>query len=261
MPPSFGDKEYWDSRFTSNPSTFDWLLPATPLTSSINSAITSSPSLVPQILHIGCGTSDLSFHLKTLVKTPAQIHNVDFSNIAVEMGRSKDGTMNWSTLDLLNLQQVLEFQNISSEGGYTLVVDKSTADAISCAEDVVVELPYRITSNNDERTSAGSVKIHPLAVLSIHLAYLTAPGANWLLLSYSNSRCDFLTSENPGERIVDEKVLDKGFIDPRLLWKVVKEEALDAPEESGGSDRVVGRPVVKHTLYTLERTDFNLMSR
>ncbi|RVD83702.1 uncharacterized protein DFL_005481 [Arthrobotrys flagrans] len=262
--PSFGDKSYWDTRFAKNPSPFDWLLPATatPFLSSIQSSLSTSPS--PQILHIGCGTSSLSSNLKNFVEDPKDIFNIDFSSIAVEAGRSKDGTMNWKTLDLLSAEQILEFRNFgeAGEGGWVgLIVDKSTADAIACAEDVVVELPYVIAAEAVKGRCQTTAKVHPLAILSVHMAYLTAPGAKWLLLSYSTSRCSFLTSQNPDDRIVKEETLEQGFTDPRLLWKVIDEEALSAREEVSGTGDVVARPVVKHTLYTLERTDFKINAR
>ncbi|KAK6337606.1 hypothetical protein TWF730_003001 [Orbilia blumenaviensis] len=263
MPPSFGDKSYWDARFAANPSTFDWLLPAGPLLSSIHSSLTTTPC--PRILHIGCGTSSLSFHLKGLTGDPKKICNVDFSPIAVEAGKAQDGSMNWETLDLLSAEQVLEFKKANmfedGGGGFGLIIDKSTADAISCASDVDVEFPYFIASNTVEGSSRKTAKIHPLAILSLHLAYLVAPGAKWLLLSYSSSRCSFLGPEKDGDKVVDQKALDEGFPDPRSLWRVVKEEALDAPDENNDSNSVVKRPVVKHTLYTLERSDFKLIAR
>ena len=42
-----------------------------------------------QVLHVGCGTSDCSV-LRGLVENPRQIHNVDFSEVAVEVGESRD---------------------------------------------------------------------------------------------------------------------------------------------------------------------------
>ncbi|EGX45220.1 hypothetical protein AOL_s00173g321 [Orbilia oligospora ATCC 24927] len=261
--PSFGEKEYWDIRFTKNPSPFDWLLPAAakPFLSSIRSTLSTAPS--PRVLHIGCGTSSLSYNLKDIAKDPSHIYNVDFSSIVVEAGESKDGSMNWKTLDLLSTQQILEFEKSVSaddEGGFGLIIDKSTADAIACADDVAVELPYVITAEAIEGRGQTTADIHPLVILSLHMAYLTAPGAKWLLLSYSSFRCSFLTSQDPDDRYVKEEVLEKGLTDPRLLWKVIKEEALGAREEVSEASGVVARPVVKHMLYTLERTSVKLVS-
>ncbi|KAK6355684.1 hypothetical protein TWF718_000077 [Orbilia javanica] len=262
--PSFGEKSYWDTRFTKNPSPFDWLLPAAaaPFLSSIQSSISTAPS--PRILHIGCGTSSLSSNLKQFVTDSKNIYNVDFSSVAIEAGQSKDGSMNWRTLDLLSAEQVLElgkYVKLEGREKFGLVIDKSTADAIACAEDVIVELPYPIAAEAPEGGSQATANIHPLAILSLHMAYLTLPGAKWLLLSYSSSRCSFLTSQDPDDILVKMGVLEQGFTDPRLLWKVVKEEALGAREETGGTSGIVARPVVKHTLYTLERTSLKIVAK
>lgn len=85
-PPPFAQSDYWDERFTKNPSAFDWLLPANCLDGPIVEAIDASSNPRPNLLHIGCGTSVLSLHLRSHVKDPRQIHNTDFSRVAVELG-------------------------------------------------------------------------------------------------------------------------------------------------------------------------------
>ncbi|KAL1622818.1 hypothetical protein SLS54_004838 [Diplodia seriata] len=88
-PPPFAQPEYWDQRFAKNPSAFDWLLPANCLDGAIVEALehASSPSNPrPRLLHIGCGTSVLSLHLRSHVEDPRQVHNTDFSRVAVELG-------------------------------------------------------------------------------------------------------------------------------------------------------------------------------
>ncbi|OJD37703.1 endothelin-converting enzyme 2-like protein [Diplodia corticola] len=88
-PPPFARPDYWDQRFTKNPSAFDWLLPANCLDGVIVEALdhASSPSNPrPRLLHIGCGTSALSLHLRSHVDDPRQVHNTDFSRVAVELG-------------------------------------------------------------------------------------------------------------------------------------------------------------------------------
>ncbi|KAF3910573.1 hypothetical protein ABW21_db0202543 [Orbilia brochopaga] len=150
MPPSFGDKEYWDARFASDPSQFDWLLPADALDSAVTKALDSARSCdEPRILHIGCGTSSLSFHLRDLVKSPSQIHNVDFSAAAIDVGKAQEAAesplerMQWSVADLLSFDDILTLRAAGEAArAYHVVVDKSTADAISCAEDVSIPRHY-----------------------------------------------------------------------------------------------------------------------
>ncbi|KAH7054605.1 hypothetical protein B0J12DRAFT_658266 [Macrophomina phaseolina] len=85
-PPPFARSDYWNERFTKNPSAFDWLLPANCLDGPIIEAIQASHTPYPRLLHIGCGTSILSLHLRYHVEDPRQIHNTDFSHVAIELG-------------------------------------------------------------------------------------------------------------------------------------------------------------------------------
>jgi len=89
-PPPFASIDYWDTRFHSNPSAFDWLQPASILDAPLTAALLDSWISKPEILHIGCGTSLLSYHLREHVETPGQIHNVDFSQEAIELGKRRE---------------------------------------------------------------------------------------------------------------------------------------------------------------------------
>ncbi|KAK8209856.1 hypothetical protein IWZ01DRAFT_573254 [Phyllosticta capitalensis] len=90
--PSFGSREYWDCRFSRDPTAFDWLVPATRLDRHIRAVIRAFPSddPFPRIHHIGCGTSALSFQLRRLVLRPSQVLNSDYSRAAVEIGRTRE---------------------------------------------------------------------------------------------------------------------------------------------------------------------------
>ena len=90
QPPSFGSQQYWDARFTSNSHPFEWLEAPTVLDPYLTSALHEVREERPEILHIGCGTSLLSFHLREHVKDPEQIHNLDYSDVAVQVGRKRE---------------------------------------------------------------------------------------------------------------------------------------------------------------------------
>ncbi|EPS45822.1 hypothetical protein H072_277 [Dactylellina haptotyla CBS 200.50] len=265
MPPSYGDRSYWDARFLTNPAHFDWLVPAPVLLSLVQSTLSSFPIPQPHILHIGCGTSELSFALRGLTALPSHVFNIDFSPAAIEAGREEERkrynlfhnnpeqTMRWVSVDLLSLDDVMMLKNGSLAGGYSLIIDKSTSDAISCAEDVAVTLPYPVNAAGTHRPVCEhneTTKVHPMAVLMVHMAALAAHNAKWLVLSYSAHRFDFLSTDAALEDLSAAR-----FINPGLFWRIAATEEIDAREEvpANGSP-VVGRPVTKHTLYTLERT-------
>jgi hypothetical protein len=75
--PSFGSQDYWNTRFMANSNPFEWLEAPTVLDPFLVDALNTTADPDPRLLHIGCGTSLLSYHLRAHVKNPAQIHNVD----------------------------------------------------------------------------------------------------------------------------------------------------------------------------------------
>ncbi|KAL1388205.1 hypothetical protein HDK64DRAFT_329508 [Phyllosticta capitalensis] len=181
--PSFGSREYWDCRFSRDPTAFDWLVPATRLDRHIRAVIRAFPSddPFPRIHHIGCGTSALSFQLRRLVLRPSQVLNSDYSRAAVEIGRTREeelfGTGAAGVVGEGEQEQVrhrdqgvgvspeseseapsmpresmrwrtldlLSAPAMAEEScGVALVVDKSTSDCIACVDDVAVTLPYSL---------------------------------------------------------------------------------------------------------------------
>ncbi|KAG9664718.1 hypothetical protein KCU95_g10439, partial [Aureobasidium melanogenum] len=254
---SFGDVEYWNKRFTKEEQ-FDWLADFAVLEPWLKKSIAerSGHDERPQILHIGCGSSALSIQLRGLVKSPKRIHNVDYSSVVIERNRqreielldSSDATFeptSWSTLDLLSASKILNFG--ASGERYDVIVDKSTSDAISCAEDVIIELPYQIsnlptTQLNHLRTTK---TMFPLDILAHHLAYLANPGCQWIVLSYSSSRFSYW----------DDRVNTEGLPHPLELWNIERHEKIEQPPDPHDT---VHRPPIMHHLYILRRTDVQL---
>ncbi|KAK4506151.1 hypothetical protein PRZ48_004116 [Zasmidium cellare] len=88
--PDFSQQSYWDTRFAADQTPFDWLLPASALCTLARDMLDDPPALEKaQILHIGCGTSDSSV-LRSLVRDPEQVHNVDYSEAGVEAGEGRE---------------------------------------------------------------------------------------------------------------------------------------------------------------------------
>ena len=118
---SFGDVEYWNNRF-SQEEQFDWLADFAVLKPWLIKSIAerSGHDQKPQILHIGCGSSALSIQLRELVRSPKQIHNVDYSSVVIERNCQREIELLdslqatsehtcWSTLNLLSASQILKF--------------------------------------------------------------------------------------------------------------------------------------------------------
>ncbi|KAH8675543.1 hypothetical protein BX600DRAFT_507773 [Xylariales sp. PMI_506] len=230
MPP-YGTQAYWDDRFQRETDAFDWLLPADSLDAQIRdvlakvtaevaaaaavaaandnnntdtpgamgsppqSPLSLSLSLSPRLLHVGCGSSSLSFRLRELLGGRGdRITNVDYSSVAIEQCAQRDrgsaainapgswSPMVWQTVDLLLAESVSGLMvggptgtRGGGGGGYDVVVDKSTSDSVACGDDVAVSLTpsypslgwwYTGNSGSTSSTSTSSTStsfVSPLA--------------------------------------------------------------------------------------------------
>lgn len=261
--PSFGSHDYWDRRFSTDTAPFDWLSAPDALDPLIIEALTAWNEEQPQILHIGCGSSLLSQHLKMHVKNPQQVHNVDYSNVVVDAERKREleslggdarACTRWDTVDLLDYASLVE---TCSCGLYSVFVDKSTSDAISCADDVVCPLPYPVTTKEPTATESlvdiepKEIPVHPLHLMAVHLALAAKPGATWISLSYTSERYPFLRGE--ATTTEEDGTADTGIPDPRLLWTVIAKHQIEAKQQEHGGG-VTHRPKVHHWAYILRRT-------
>ncbi|KAF2431702.1 hypothetical protein EJ08DRAFT_648684 [Tothia fuscella] len=84
--PAYGTEAYWEGRFKDDTTTYDWLEHANILDADIIEALKKTEDVAPRILHIGCGTSMLSIHLRAFIKDPRQLQHIDFSAEAIELG-------------------------------------------------------------------------------------------------------------------------------------------------------------------------------
>lgn len=81
--------DYWNDRFSNTERPFDWLIPASALREFVIQALGKAFLKEADILHIGCGTSNSNL-LRDLVPDPRQIHNVDFSQKAIDLGIKRE---------------------------------------------------------------------------------------------------------------------------------------------------------------------------
>ncbi|KAI0872499.1 S-adenosyl-L-methionine-dependent methyltransferase [Hypoxylon argillaceum] len=187
MAADFEKQSYWHDRFATE-TAFEWLVPSE----------TFMPFLTPylyatetqRILHLGPGTSDLHTHLRA--RGHANVTNADYEPLALTRGRALeeaafgDVRMSYAVADVTKLDADL--------GTFDLVVDKSTADAVSCGGDAAV-----------------------LAMARCVRACL-APDGVWVSLSYSATR--FELEELPFEvRVVGRILTPKAKVtDPDVFY-------------------------------------------
>lgn len=272
MPPDFSDVEYWNARFVTEDE-FEWLKHPSDLTSHLEDLLGRIPERDRSVLHIGSGSSTLSLTLRGLVSHPEQVHNVDYSPNAIELGMAMEKKafggdsstyMRWSCVDLLNRRDVLSLGDHDLfHPPCTLIVDKSVADSIACGPDVPlnprvfatsVEHPFDEHEHEHEDSSSRECSVHPIVLLALHLASLTPPNAYWLSLSFSSNRFLFFT-----DRAEIEKV--GAHLWPTEFWTLDGAEPLHVNNVAGGTthrDSIVHTPPVYHWLYKLKRTSKSL---
>jgi EEF1A lysine methyltransferase 4 len=266
--------------------------------------------------------------MRAHVNDPQMIHNIDYSSVAIEVGRAREvemcasqdhqakfneddsmrgdrvhhsdsvpslpelalsssKCMRWSAVDLLDCGPLL---STCRKASYSIIVDKSTSDSVACADDVLVSLPYSISTFPVRRSTSHELlaPMPPLYLLAIHMAVLTKPKARWVSLSYSQDRYSFLNNcsdivsdtntespaspqsivrrENslPGDHQdgldqTPNKTIDTGFPNPASLWTVVSKHEIEArSQELVHDSHMVHRPKILHWVYILERTDVSL---
>jgi hypothetical protein len=232
------------------------------------------------ILHFGCGTSTLGPYLSRLLQTEninAQVVDADYvadsivaagpalSRSATWQGASRTGAEGGQVevplinLDVLDLRQL---RDTAPAGGWDLLVDKSTADAISCGPSLCRQRGRGMAGEafRSERAGAASEAegqegeeeedlVEPIYVLCDNLASVTRRGGRWLCISYSSSRFDHLGPITHETHASSES------------WRLVSRTPVDGAytgepssvSDGNGGKRVVYAPETNVWAYVLER--------
>lgn len=179
MPVDFDKREYWHERFSSE-TKFEWLITSERFMAILEPLLSQLPK-TSRILQLGSGNSDLHNHLRACGF--ANVTNIDYEPLAIERGRQLeklafgDVRMRYLVADATEIDPT----SLCSEGRFDLVVDKSTADALSCGGNAAVMDMLR------------GVK-----------ECLDAEHGKWVSVSYSEHR--FSLDENPFHVDVMHKV-------------------------------------------------------
>lgn len=119
--PEYGKSDYWDERYKSNDTTFDWFVAFEPLRDIIQSLVKPDQ----KILVVGCGNSRLSPQLYE--SGYPNIVNIDISEVVINQMRARYkelDRMEWLKMDVMKL----EFP----DNHFDLVIDKGTVDSLLC---------------------------------------------------------------------------------------------------------------------------------
>ncbi|KAG0743375.1 hypothetical protein G6F57_009721 [Rhizopus arrhizus] len=158
----FHERDYWESRFKKEKH-FEWLLTWKDIQSEVETYLNKSEN----ILHLGCGNSELPFDMSDAGYK--RIVNIDYAETvirrmkAVTQEKQKDYSgLSWYTGDCLNnLISFLPHEN------YTTVIDKSLVDTIACSDD-------NLQSNTKK--------------FADQVLQVTTVNAVWISISFSNER-------------------------------------------------------------------------
>lgn len=279
----FSSPEYWSNRFM-NEKSFEWLAnsPALgPIILELIKDLIQTRDAPLNILHFGCGTSSLGPDLVRLLREQeisARVVDADYvaefipPNPRISADNKRNG------VPLINLD-VLDSDQLAAtvpDGGWDLLLDKSTADAISCgpsmpwrsAEGEEAEIEEIRTGNSakdavdtSENDDEGDEELfEPIHILCDTLASVTRLGGKWFCISYSSTRFDHLKSpSHPSHSAPNNQISPTSSGSP--IWRLISAQPIDGAftgkpstvsDEAGGK-RVVYAPETNVWGYILER--------
>ena len=172
-------------------------------------------------------------------KVDIQVMDSDYVSESITLSTPRP-ILNLNALDLSDLRE-------KSEGGWDLIIDKSTADAISCGPLIG--------------------DIEPINVLCNNMAEVTKKGTRWISISYSPTRFSFLratktTSGANGDGAgIRVELMGGGNEGRGGGWRVLEKKFLAStslPEgrrwkDKSGVERVVFEPETGVWGWVLER--------
>jgi hypothetical protein len=272
-PPDFSSQQYWETRFEKETS-FEWLarsevvLPIVLETfkeviraGTSNTLSDESPF---RLLHFGCGssslgsdiqhyldqarigsqppsdapqTADTDMNVNDIISLPP-IEVIDADYVPPNLLSDAPRSVPLIQLDVLDPSSLA---SASPEEGWDLLIDKSTADAISCGQDI------------PDPTTGTSTS--PLHALLDNLAKFTRQGGRWISISYSATRYDCLQQDLPDTTSGLQTTSEAAD-----AWRLISRTPLGSTAIPGGrlvADgkgwRRVYEPETPIWLYVLER--------
>ena len=227
-----------------------------------------------RILHLGCGTStlgqDVQLALQGTIRAPQhgslamakgeEVAVVDTDYVVPSHRCSSIPFEQCDILDPRSLETLIHKcrklarsapdpeDQVEEEGFWDMVIDKSTADAISCGPSIP-RTPGSGPSSSDR---------HPLDVMADNLGGVVQQGGIWICVSYSETRFDGIAQVSPGSTVLlnASHDIDKGTEAHRAggsavetpMWRLEKQ----VPHTTGSSRRVVKEAETERVVYEPE---------
>lgn len=234
----FSSAEYWSKRFSTETS-FEWLLPSSkiiPLVldyAGLGGMSQEGGGEGWKVLHVGCGTSTLGKDVEMALREAhpgREVRVVDTDYVAEFITPSPSPSS--SKVVALDCLDMGDLKAKSPAGrGWEMILDKSTADAISCGPLIPSTVPQ-----------GGGAGEEPLDVLLRNLAAVTRAGTRWISISYSATRYSHLINTS-GWSVVEM----------RFLASTSLPEGRRIKDPQSGQERVVWEPETGVWGWVLER--------
>lgn len=257
--PDFSSETYWTERFSREKS-FEWLTenePILPLVletvkhvlESRESSSSDPHSGGMRLLHFGCGTSTLGseVYASLFAAFPFDLPSAFSGNVLSVVDADyvasslppRTGPVSLIQLDVLSPSSLENCTTQYAPRGWDVILDKSTADAISCGPDIYRPSPPAQGADD---------KVEPIVVLCENFAQVVRKGGRWLCISYSATRFAHLDAEqNQGDGKVGWRVVKKDQINRTFMA-----EGRTVSDGKGGT-RTVYEPETGIWAYVLER--------
>lgn len=227
MPIDYSSQSYWETRLAKERDAgYEWLVPTSAILPVIFTHGINDNSYT-RILHFGCGSSFLGRDLQRAFGSKVAVTDADYAATGLQPESSaavlaaKDREVCLLQLDVLSLPQLVAS---SPAEGWDLLVDKSTADAISCGP------PCR-----PSEASLSGIEQEAIELLCENLAQVTRTAGRWVSISYSSERFDFLSTRNHSE------------------WRVLHKLPVKlVPSTTVGSQGIVYQPETGVWVWVLE---------
>lgn len=170
--PDFSSRDYWEARYSSESTSYDWLLPYSQLRTIILPRL--SENTEAEILIVGCGNSRLGEEMYR--EGYKNITNIDFSSTVIgqmlEKYRDLD-EMDFTEMNVCNI----EFP----PGCFDLVFDKCTLDCLLCGDNSFQKASLMMQSVYRVLKPGGVYILVSYGMPEARIGYLKSKFLNWTI--------------------------------------------------------------------------------
>ncbi|KAH7825035.1 putative Methyltransferase-like protein 13 A (METTL13A) [Monocercomonoides exilis] len=228
----FGDREYWNERYTEEKTPFDWYMRWNDVHKFLKPYVQDDS----KVLDLGCGTSKIAEELYNEGKQ--DITCIDFSEVVIkdmsELHAGKQPHLKYICMDALNL----EFPDES----FDVIIDKGTSDSVFTGRHSYSKVAKLFAEVSRVLKIGGKYIMITHAHLDRRLAHLSKPQFGWEINhqtypKFPGAPADqvhyiyVINKVKPFEGIDEKKSLEETFKGLESTEGISKEEVAEIAEE------------------------------